>query len=153
MNKQIFNDNNNIATFVQSSNENLFGVCSRGNDSRSPPTGFVIEGHEIESMISMIYPQYRMVFERIKANGGLIDYYGNAEVLRLDFWKDELLRPSIIVKDDLIILSKRLYCNIGKIKRFALMFKKGIIIGKEFKVVYDVFEGKLEGEMNNTTKK
>ncbi len=128
MNKQIFNDNNNIAILAQSSHENLFGVCSRGNDPWPPHTGFVIEGYEIQSMISMIYPLYRMVFKRIEANGGLIDYCGSAEVLKLEFWKDELLRPSIFVKDDLIIMSKRLYCNIGKIKRFALMVKKGIII-------------------------
>ena len=64
---QIFKDNNNIAILAQSLQENLFGASSRGNESSAPHTGLAIEGYEIESMISMTYSLYKMVFEKLRA--------------------------------------------------------------------------------------
>ena len=68
---QIFNENKNVKNLTQTLQKNLYGASSRGNDLSSPHIGEQVEGYEIESMISMTYSLYKMVFEKLQGNGDL----------------------------------------------------------------------------------
>ncbi len=65
--------NNNISQLADSLQSKLYGAASRGPEATAPHAASetLIEGYEVESMISMVYFLYKMVFERLKEDEGL----------------------------------------------------------------------------------
>lgn len=63
----LFDDNNKVKSLAENLQRKINDVCSRSEEAgvAHQDTDYQIEGYEIESMISMTYSLYKMVFQKI----------------------------------------------------------------------------------------